>query len=149
MLTPTALQWGKAWAAGDVIHPDNQATLVRVARLLYPHDGLSDDVYQEALVHALDYVANSEEFSQLLKYAEEQLDNIQKVPFLALDEQTQINTLMCIQEKSFFEEILNAVTTALYMHPAVWSMIGYEGPSYMYGGYLHRGAGVIEWLEDA
>ncbi|BFM18081.1 hypothetical protein R50073_42640 [Maricurvus nonylphenolicus] len=148
-LTPAVLQSSQAWAAGGAASPADNATLVKVARLLYPHDSLPDDVYHQALNHALAYVADSAQFSQLVTHAQIQLDAMQDKPFLALDEQAQIAALQSVQGEAFFGAILSAVTVALYMHPAVWNLIGYEGPSYMHGGYLHRGAGVIDWLERA
>ena len=32
--------------------------------------------------------------------------------------------------------------------PEVWSLLGYEGPSFEHGGYLRRGFDDLDWLPD-
>ena len=51
-----------------------RATMVRMARLLFPHDALSDDVYLEILDEALSDAASSEEFKTDLDAAATALD---------------------------------------------------------------------------
>ena len=54
--------------------------------------------------------------------------------------------MKAIEQRDFFVAIQMSVQTAFYNHPAVWAHLGYEGPSFDKGGYLNRGAGVIDWL---
>jgi len=37
---------------------------------------------------------------------------------------------------------------ALYTDRKVWSELGYEGPSFKFGGYLERGFNDIDWLSE-
>jgi hypothetical protein len=38
---------------------------------------------------------------------------------------------------------------ALYDSAEVWDLLGYEGPSFDKGGYLHRGFDDLDWLPRA
>jgi hypothetical protein len=40
------------------------------------------------------------------------------------------------------------VITSLYDDREVWSLLGYEGPSFAQGGYLKRGFDDLDWLPD-
>jgi hypothetical protein len=41
------------------------------------------------------------------------------------------------------------VAVALYRNKQVWPKLGYEGPSFPFGGYLERGFDDIDWLPNA
>jgi hypothetical protein len=48
----------------------------------------------------------------------------------------------------FFEAVRSKTILTLYNDPEVWSLLGYEGPSFEQGGYLHRGFDDLGWLPD-
>jgi len=123
--------------------------MVRMARLLYPHDAISDAVYEEAFDQALTAVANDDAFADTLRVAEEALNTQQEANFVDLDEAAQLAALKATEQTEFFATIQSAIRAQLYYHPAVWQLVGYEGPSYQQGGYLNRGAGEIDWLPGA
>jgi len=125
-----------------------RAAMVRMARLLYPHDAISDDVYGEVLDGALTRVASDSAFADALRAAEEGLNARQPQPFVDLDEPAQIAAMQALENQPFFAPIQEAVRSRLYNHPAVWALVGYEGPSFERGGYLNQGAGVIDWLPE-
>lgn len=139
---------GKAWAqtAGGQI--DSTAPAVRAARLLYPHDAIGDDVYAEVLDAALAATASDGSLAAALDAAQAALDGQQPTPFVERDEAAQIASLEAIRNEPFFAALQGAVRSRLYNHEAVWALIGYEGPSFARGGYLNRGAGVIDWLPE-
>ena len=144
----SVLRLGQSWAAGD--DGDTLAAMTRLARLLYPHDAVPDSVYAEVLDQALSATAGSNgSFARTLTAAEAALDAHGDGDFIFLDETTQIEALRAVEHEGFFAAIQSAVGFRLYNHPAVWRHIGYEGPSWQQGGYLHRGAGEIDWLPEA
>ena len=63
-----------------------------------------------------------------------------------LDEEDQLAAMIAVEQMDFFAVIRGAVSQRLYYHPAIWALLGYEGPSFQQGGYLNRGAGDIDWL---
>lgn len=149
-LGPSVLQLNRAWAqTGDDLDRETLDAMVRMARLLYPHDAISDDVYAEILDEALSATAADDSFGELLRTAEDALNAQQPADFVTLDEADQIVALQAVESANFFAAIRGAVSQRLYYHPAVWALLGYEGPSYQLGGYLNRGAGEIDWLAEA
>ncbi len=148
-LAPSILRLSNAWAqsAGEITQSTLDA-MVRMARLLYPHDAISDEVYAAVLDQVLATTAGDQSFAEVLGAAEEALNAQQSADFTELDEQAQIAALQAIEGMDFFGAIQSAVGSKLYYHPAVWEHLGYEGPSFEQGGYLHRGAGDIDWLPE-
>jgi hypothetical protein len=139
----------------DFVQPDGalnegaRTAMVRMARLLYPHNAIPDDVYAEVLNGALKSVAGDTAFADTLSAAEAALNALQPQAFTELDEAAQIAAMHAVEGQPFFAPIQEAVRSRLYNHPEVWALVGYEGPSYRRGGYLNQGAGVIDWLPEA
>jgi len=148
-LGPSMLRLSSAWAqaAGEITQSTLDA-MVRMARLLYPHDAISDEVYAAVLDQVLASTAGDGSFAEVLGAAEEALNAQQSADFTELDEQAQIAAMQAIEGMGFFGAIQSAVRSKLYNHPAVWKHLGYEGPSFAKGGYLHRGSGDIDWLPE-
>ncbi len=141
------LQPIRTWArTSDGSRPDT--AMVRMARLLYPHDALADDVYAEILGDALSATAADGSFALLLDKVGAALDSQTGGDFLTADEASQIAAMRVIDEDTVFAAIQTSVRTGVYLHPACWDAIGYGGPSFQAGGYLHRGAGEIDWLPE-
>ena len=132
----------------DQIDQGTWESIVRMARLLYPHDAISDEVYVEVLNQALASTAEDEGLADTLKTTEETLNAQQSGNFIDVAEEDQIAALQAIESSEEFIVIQQSVRSHLYNHPVVWEHIGYEGPSYQQGGYLNRGAGEIDWLPE-
>ena len=138
----TLLSASKAWAQ-SADGPD--AAMLRLSRLMFPHDGVSDEVFADILDDALGATAADGSFAATLDAAA----NALPADFMALDEASQVEALNSVQDESFFGAIFFNVRLRLYNHPAVWAVLNYEGPSWQKGGYLNRGAGEIDWLPEA
>ena|SRR5450432_3062134 len=123
---------------------NTRTVILRMIRLLYPHDAIPDHVYAEVLNRAL---ASNSALHEMVVNAEKALDAQQQQRWIDLDEQGQITAMKAIDRTDFFATIRGAVQTALYNHPSVWAVLGYEGPSFEKGGYIERGAGVVDWLQ--
>ena len=96
-LAPGLLSTSLAWAnsedpADDEVH----AAMVRMARLLYPHDALPDDVYAAVLDQVLSDTASGKEFGTQLDAAAAALDERSGVSWLALDAAAQIDAMRSI-----------------------------------------------------
>lgn len=125
-----------------------RATMVRMARLLFPHDALSDDVYLEILDAALSQAASSNEVKVHLDAAAKALAQHSDLPWHTLDEAAQLEAMRGIETEPFFAAITNHVRLGVYSGAAFWKHINYPGPSKGFGGYLYRGAGEIDWLPE-
>ena len=50
------------------------------------------------------------------------------------------------RDSAFFKLVHATTVVALYDDHEVWDLLGYEGPSFDKGGYLHRGFDDLDWL---
>jgi hypothetical protein len=120
--------------------------LVRMARLLYPHDALDDGIYLEVLRPLLARADSSRPLAANLRAGVAALDAGDAGSWLAAPPDRQLRALERIAGSPFFRTVQTAVRPELYEHPAVWKLIGYQGSSVEFGGYLHRGFDDIAWL---
>jgi len=136
---------------GGFLAASLMATLVQMARDVYPHDQFSDALYAAAVKGHDEKAATDAEFKIFL---EEGVGNLNA---LAREEgyQHYINVgweaertalLKSIESTEFFQTIRGGLVVGLYNQEAVWELLGYEGSSYEKGGYLNRGFDDISWL---
>ena len=148
-LRPDLLSMSRAWAGSVSTLDDSlRQAMVRMARLLFPHDALADDVYAEILDGALSDTASSSAFAAYLEAAATNLDRQSGGNWWGLDEPEQIDAMRSIAEEPYFVAIREQVRLGVYNGAAFWQHIGYPGPSKGFGGYLYRGAGDIDWLPE-
>jgi hypothetical protein len=136
-----------AWAQDSDGHSLDPG-VVRLARLLYPHDALPDNVYAEVLGDALFAMTADDTFGLLLDDVGAALDLHAGSDFVKAGQADQIAAMRAVESEPAFTIIQKAVRDGIYRHPACWEVIGYGGPSFQDGGYLHRGVGEIDWLPE-
>lgn len=136
-----------AWAAElEALAPETFATLVQMARDIYPHDKVGDEYYVlavkgydtadaaagvEAGIAGLNSAAQGKGFASYLD---------------AGWERDRVDILRSMEDSAFFQQIRGGLVTGLYNQKAVWPIFGYEGASFELGGYLNRGFNDINWL---
>lgn len=136
-----------AWATEvTTISEHEMATLIQMARDIYPHDKVGDEYYVVAMkgydaegsktmvaegVAALDKMAKS---AGANSYIETKWED------------SRVGLLKQIEDDGFFQTVRGGLVTGLYNQKAVWPIFGYEGESFSKGGYLHRGFDDINWL---
>lgn len=136
-----------AWAT-EVKHlkPETMATLIQMARDIYPHDRIGDEFYATAIK----------------SYDAEQHVGMIEAGVAALDsaavgagfpsyvgtgwERDRVDILRGMEKTPFFQTIRGGLVTGLYNQQAVWPVFGYEGESFSKGGYIKRGFDDINWL---
>lgn len=126
------------------------ATLVKMARDLYPHDRIPDLFYQNA-VAAIDKDVAASQTKTLLDEGIAELDAVATKmhgkPYEAIAEEgDRVAVLKAIEGSDFFAKMRGSMVTALYNQPDLWPKLGYEGPSFDKGGYINRGFNDIDWL---
>lgn len=136
-----------AWAVEvTAISEHEMATLLQMARDIYPHDRVSDRFYAVAIkgydsedqkaavsegIAALDAAAKEAGFDSYLSVGWEA---------------DRVAILRRIEETPFFQTVRGGLVTGLYNQKELWPIFGYEGESFSQGGYIARGFDDIDWL---
>lgn len=122
-------------------------SLVALARALYPHDRISDAPYERAAARIVDEMMLDPELAELLQRgvadAERDLGAISESSL-----ESRTSWLVRRQAEPFFVVLQSRVCFHLYDDREIWEHVGYPGPSYALGGYLHRGFDELPWLPD-
>lgn len=133
--------------------PQASATLLKMARDIYPHDRIPDLYYAKAIETIDQKVSGTDSQSSLLADGVTALDaqanTLFQKPYaeIALEED-RLKVLKAIEATPFFSRVRSEMVTALYNQKEVWTLLGYEGSSYEFGGYLDRGFNDLDWLES-
>jgi len=136
-----------AWATEmNAMKPESFATLVQMARDIYPHDHVANEYYVVAV--------KGYDTPQEVEFAEtgiEMLNGAARGKGFAsyLDigwERDRVEVLRGIENSDFFQRVRGGLVTGLYNQKEVWPLFGYEGESYSMGGYINRGFDDINWL---
>jgi len=136
-----------AWAMETaVLKPETMASLVQMARDIYPHDQVGDEYYVVA-VKGYD----SEDAAAAIEEGISKLNDAAKAAghdsYLAAGwERDRVDILRSMENDPFFQKIRGGLVTGLYNQKAVWPIFGYEGASFEFGGYIDRGFNDINWL---
>jgi hypothetical protein len=127
------------------------ATLVKMARDVYPHDKIADKYYA-AVIEGLDQAAKDDAaLKTLLEDGVAQLN--EKAAGLkhgnydgVSSEEERVAILKEIETTPFFQKVRGTMITGLYNNQELWPHFGYEGSSADKGGYINRGFDDIDWL---
>ena len=135
-----------AWAMEvSVITPAQMATLLQMARDIYPHDRLNDLHYAKPLAELL--AKQPELIADGLHELQASAEQRHGQPFEGLNtEIDRVALLREIETGPFFRAVRNALMFGLYDNPALFPLFGYEGSSVEKGGYLARGYNDLDWL---
>jgi hypothetical protein len=147
---PTSLWLGHsaAWAQSTDPTDDLTDVLAHLARLLFPHDGLPDEIYADVMGGVLAATAEDPAMTEVLHSAEAALDAASDQSWMKLDAPAQVEAMKLVQGEAFFAAILDTVRGHFYYNPEVWKFLDYPGSSKEYGGYINRGFDDIDWLPE-
>lgn len=132
----------------ETVIPSSQAmaAITAAARVMYPHDALPDDVYARVGRTLAETARADPGTAQTLQDGAAALDQGQ--PFAELPAEEQLKVLKGIEGSDFFELVRSTAVVEVYSDRRTWELVGYEGPSFDKGGYLHRGFNDLDWLPD-
>ncbi len=136
-----------AWAMEvTALKPETMATLVQMARDIYPHDRIADEFYAIA-VKGYD----NAEMAEMVEAGIAALNAAAKgkghASYLESGwERDRVDILRGMEESAFFQTVRGGLVTGLYNQKAVWPLFGYEGESHSQGGYIARGFDDISWI---
>lgn len=136
-----------AWAV-EVKHlqPQTMATLIQMARDIYPHDHVGDEYYARA-VKGYD----AEDKKDMVEAGVAGLNAAAAgkgyANYLGVGwERDRVDILRGMEDGAFFQTVRGGLVTGLYNQKDVWPLFGYEGESYSHGGYIDRGFNDINWI---
>jgi hypothetical protein len=136
-----------AWAMEtSVLKPETFATLVQMARDIYPHDRVGDEYYVIA-VKGYDTAEAAEGIEAGIAALNAAAQGKGNPSYLETEwERDRVDILRGMEDSAFFQQIRGGLVTGLYNQKAVWPIFGYEGSSFEFGGYIDRGFNDINWL---
>ncbi|MFW5655691.1 MAG: Twin-arginine translocation pathway signal [Roseicyclus sp.] len=136
-----------AWAVeAKALSPETMATLIQMARDIYPHDHVGDAFYATA-VSGYDTPESAPEIEAGIAELDTRARDAGHGSYLDMGwERDRVTLLRQIEETQFFQKIRGGLITGLYNQPAVWPLFGYEGESFSKGGYIDNGFDDIAWI---
>ena len=136
-----------AWATEmDALKPETFATLVQMARDIYPHDQVGDEYYVAA-VKGYDKPEEVDAITAGIDALNDRAREMKGQEYAGLGwERDRVDVLRSMEEEAFFQRIRGGLVTGLYNQKAVWPIFGYEGESFSKGGYINRGFDDISWI---
>ena len=136
-----------AWALEvEAIDPATMATLVQMARDIYPHDRIPDDRYAVA-VKGYDTAEQAPMVEDGIAALNRMAVEKGHPDYLgALWESERVEILRAVEGTTFFQTVRAGLVTALYNQKEVWPLFGYQGESFAEGGYIDRGYNDIAWI---
>ena len=136
-----------AWAVSTTVFSSQEtATLIKFARAIYPHKKMKDAIYAN-VAHSLDDKASKND--ELKATMQAGIANLKATKFTSLSQSRQLAALKEMETTPFFQAVRGECVTGIYNNPEVWKILGYEGSSAEFGGYIHRGFNDLTWLKDA
>lgn len=136
-----------AWALEVTnLKPGTMATLIQMARDIYPHDKVADSFYAIA-VKGYDTPEDAPAIEAGIAALDAAAQGAGYDSYLAVGwESDRVAILKGMELSPFFQKIRGGLVTGLYNQKEVWPIFGYQGESYSQGGYIHRGFDDISWL---
>ncbi|KJS19385.1 MAG: Twin-arginine translocation pathway signal [Hoeflea sp. BRH_c9] len=136
-----------AWAMETTaLKPESMATLIQMARDIYPHDHVADEFYAIA-VKGYDTAETAPDIEAGIAALDAAARGKGHASYLDTGwERDRVDILRAMEDSAFFQRIRGGLVTGLYNQKAVWPLFGYEGESFSQGGYIDRGFNDINWL---
>ena len=136
-----------AWALEtQALKPETMATLIQMARDIYPHDHLADEYYAIA-VKGYDTAEAADAIEACIAGLNAVAQGQGHADYLSIGwVRDRVDILRSVEDSAFFQQIRGGLVTGLYNQKAVWPLFGYEGESFSQGGYINRGFDDINWL---
>ena len=145
----SALAPSRAWAVElKTLSSAEGTTLMKMGRVLYPHDKLPDAVYA-LLAKDLDAGATSDaKTTTLLRGGIADLDKAAGGNFSKATPAKQLAAVKSLESTPFFAAVRGKCVTSLYDNDMAFTALGYPGSSWEKGGYITRGFQDLKWLPE-
>ncbi|MGF1475840.1 MAG: gluconate 2-dehydrogenase subunit 3 family protein [Geminicoccaceae bacterium] len=130
------------------LKPQTMASLIQMARDIYPHDQIADRYYAIAVKRHDETAAADKDHLHMIEDGITDLDaRAGSTGYLGVGwEADRVALLEEIEPMPFFQAVRGGLVVDLYNQEELWPIFGYEGASFEMGGYIERGFDDIEWL---
>lgn len=137
--------------AAQKVGEENNRTLLRMARDVFPHDDLEDKYYQQVMIPLAKRAETDPKLMELLTVGVEAMNQESKArygtKYLNVEtEEERVVVLKAIESSAFFQKIKGDLMMGIYNNPEIWEKFGYGGSSWQHGGYINRGYDEIDWI---
>ncbi|MEK9959177.1 MAG: twin-arginine translocation signal domain-containing protein [Pelagibacteraceae bacterium] len=153
IMGPVVFGKNNAWSATfKNLSAEDGATLIQMARDIYPHDNLADKYYA-AVVSGYDKTAGKDKaFKGMVEKELKKINSASKKKYknnyrMINRELERVDILKKNTKSPLFAKVRGDLVVGLYNNKEVWPKFGYEGESASKGGYLNRGFNDIDWLD--
>jgi hypothetical protein len=142
-----------AWAASfDNLGGGNAATLIQMARDIYPHDHLADKYYAKVIEGYNAAAAKDAKLKSMIQAELKKINDAAKKKYGSEykninRELERVDILKANTSSPLFGKLRGDLVTGIYNNQEVWPKFGYEGASADKGGYINRGFNDINWLD--
>jgi len=142
----------ESWALEvKALKPETMATLIQLARDIYPHDRVADSHYAIAVKSHDDKAAEDEAHKKLIEDGIAMLDEMARgkgaTGYADMGWEADRTALLHqVSDGAFFQAVRGGLVVGLYNQKEIWPLFGYEGASFDQGGYINRGFDDITWL---
>jgi hypothetical protein len=126
----------------------DQRTLTVLVRAMFPHAQFPDGPYERTAAAIVEAAQADVRLCAQLEQGMRELDVAGGAPFAELAPAVALEVLRRMSGSAFFEAVRSNTILTLYNDPEVWTLLGYEGPSFEQGGYVKRGFDDLDWLPD-
>ncbi len=147
-LAVSGATYAQAFSSMDA---DVGATLVRMARDIFPHDKLPDGPYAAIIASYDQKMPKDAALKSLILGGVKTANGIAMKnfgkPYAQIPgEGERLVVLYAIEQTPFFQKLRGDLVFGLYNNKALFEFFGYEGSSWEKGGYLERGFNDIDWV---
>ncbi|MGH1432602.1 MAG: twin-arginine translocation signal domain-containing protein [Neptuniibacter sp.] len=138
--------------AAQRIGKHGNATLLQMARDIYPHDKIKDKYYQQVVAPLAKESSDNADTLKLIEDGLKQLDKLavdqHGVTYLKVKKESdRALILKTIESTGFFQKIKGALLMGIYNNPELWPHFGYGGSSWENGGYIDDPSyGKVDWI---
>ncbi|MGE0280571.1 MAG: gluconate 2-dehydrogenase subunit 3 family protein [Rhizobiaceae bacterium] len=138
--------------AAQSLPAEASATLLRMAKDIYPHDELIPDQPYQAVVDAILEEAKKDPTVATLcvdglKDVNARTKELYGKAYLDVPtEDERVAVLRAIEYSPFFQKLRGGLLFGIYNNKELWPKFGYEGSSWEEGGYIDRGFNDLNWL---
>ena len=145
----TALAPSRAWAVElKTLSSAEGDTLMKMGRVLYPHEKLPDAVYA-LLAKDLDAgAATDAKSAALLRTGIAELDKAAGGSFAEAPAAQQLAVVKAMEATPFFAAVRGKCITSLYDNDMAYAVFGDPGSAWEKGGYITRGFQDLKWLPE-
>lgn len=131
------MQHGNGAVSEDLtLGAEHRRRLAEVIRVAYPHSTIPDGPYERTARAICTLAAADARASSVL------LAGLNSLP----EGEVTLGLLRSLAGAPWFAYVRGETITRLYSDEEVWQLLGWEGPSFDKGGYLHRGFNDLDWL---